>query len=304
MTQDRKRKQAVRAIQKSTGQRYTQAIKFITSPEPRPAGWTFLLPDLLNECATLPAASPAEVGGSYFDAGPPVFHSRVLGTAVPYSTVLQLAGVLAGEEHPAELTLESLVPDERAVVACGEGRFELDLNWSGVVGLCRRPNCDNQPIDSQISVCTEHLPKCDIHALIAMTQNSACCMESAEDPKLLEGSPESDLLVSAAVGIGAYTEVVQAWLDTCYLPLSEIDDVLWDNEDRALAMRHSVERERLRLDHVAYEEARRLRGEVNVCQACGKQLPGWDKQSHPLYCSRTCSPAHPPAPAVPVPCWV
>ncbi|MGA4979293.1 hypothetical protein [Streptomyces cinereoruber] len=215
--------------------------------------------------------------------------------------MLQLAGVLAGEAHPAELTLESLDPHERAVVACGERRFELDLNWSGAESLCRQPGCDDRPVDFQIVVCTEHLPQCDVHALVAMTRDSGYCVKSEEDPTLLEGLPESDLLVTAAVGIGAYTEVVQAWLDTCFLPLDEIDDVLWGDEDRALAMRHSVERERLRLDRVARKEVRRLRGETRVCQACDTELLGWNMRAHPLYCSRACSPAHPPAPAVPVP---
>ncbi|MFF9070471.1 hypothetical protein ACF09E_34515 [Streptomyces sp. NPDC014891] len=213
--------------------------------------------------------------------------------------MLQLAGVLAGEAHPAELTLESLDPHERAVIVYDERRFALDLNWSGVESLCRRPGCDNQPIDFQIVVCTEHLPQCDVHALVAMAHDSGRRVESEEDPALLEGLPESDLLVTAAVGIGAYTQVVQEWLGTCFLPLDEIDDVLWGNEDRALAMRHSVERERLRLDRVARKEVRRLRGEIRTCQACRTELLGWDMETHPLYCSRTCSPAHPPAPAVP-----
>ncbi|MEU9233512.1 hypothetical protein [Streptomyces subrutilus] len=214
--------------------------------------------------------------------------------------MLQLAGVLAAEAHPAKLTLESLEPHERAVVACSERRFALDLNWSGVDSLCQRPGCDNRPVDFQIVVCTEHLPQCDVHSLVAITRDSGCCVESEEDPTLLEGLPESDLLVRAAVGIGAYTEVVQAWLDICFFPVDEIDDVLW-NEDRAMAMRHSVERERLRLDRVARKEVRRIRGETSICQACGKELLGWDMQAHPLYCSKVCSPAHPPAPAVMVP---
>ncbi|MFF6903335.1 hypothetical protein [Streptomyces hydrogenans] len=298
MTRDRKRKLAVRAVQKSTGQRYTQAAKLVAPPEPRPAGWTFRLPDLLNECATFPAASPARGGPE-----PEVFHSRVLGAAVPYATVLQLAGVLADEAHPAELVLESLDPHERAVVVCSKRRFALDLNWSGVESLCQQPGCGDRPVDFQIVVCTEHLTQCDVHSLEAMTRESGYCVESEENPALLEGLPEADLLVRAAVGIGAYTKVVQAWLDTCFIPVDEIDDVLWTDEDRALAMRHSVERERLRLDRVARKEARRVRGETSACQTCGGQLLGWDMQAHPLYCSRACSPAHPPAPtfATPVP---
>lgn len=301
MTRDRKRKLAIRAVQERTGQRYTQAAKVIGSSEPCFAGGRFQLPDLLHECATLPAASSAEGDGSYDDSGPAVFHSRVLGAAVAISTVLQLAGVLAGEAHPAELTLESLDPHDRAVVVCGERRFALDLNWSGVERLCHRPGCGDFPVDSQIVVCTEHLPQCDVSSLVAMTCDSGYCVGSEGDPTLLEGLPEADLLVRTAVGIGAYTEVVHAWLDTCFLPVDEIDDVLWGNEDRALAMRHSVERERLRLDRVACKEARRLRGETRVCQACGKALLGWDRAAHPLYCSRSCSPAPCPAPTVPVP---
>jgi hypothetical protein len=296
MTRDRKRKLAIRAVQESTGQRYTQAAKAIGSTEPCPVGGRFRLPDLLHECAMLP-----EAADSYFDSGPAVFHSRVLGAAVPFSTVLQLAGVLAGEVHPAELTLESLEPHERAVVVCGKRRFALDLRWSGVESLCRRPGCGDRPIDFQIVVCTEHLPQCDVRSLVAMTRESGYCVGSEEDPTLLEGLPEAALLVNAAVGLGAYTEVVQAWLDTCFIPLDEIDDVFWGNEDRALAMRHSVERERLRLDRVACKEARRLRGETSVCQACDKQLLGWDMQAHPLYCSRACSPAPLPAPVVTAP---
>ncbi|MFJ9434899.1 hypothetical protein ACIRQY_35400 [Streptomyces sp. NPDC101490] len=209
--------------------------------------------------------------------------------------MLQLAGVLADETHPAELTLKSLDPHEHAVVARGERRFALDLNWSGVRRLCHQPGCDNQPVDNQIVVCTEHLAQCDVHALLTMTRESGHYAAPETDPALLEGLPEPDLLVTAAVGIGAYTEVVQAWLDTCFIPLNEIDDMLF-TEDRALAMRHSLERERLRLDRVAGKEARRLRGDTRMCQACGTQLLGWDMRAHPLYCSRACSPAHPPAP--------
>ncbi|MFD4868400.1 hypothetical protein [Streptomyces sp. NPDC058412] len=301
MTRDRKRKRAIRAVQESTGQRYTQASKCVSPPEPRPDGWTFRLSDLLHECATLPPAPAAEAGTNHYDPGPEVFQSHVLGAAVPYATVLELAGALAKEAHPAQLTLESLTPCEQAVVVCGERRIALDLNWSGVEELCRRAGCDTRPYYLPLVVCNEHLRQCDGRSLVLMARECAYAVEHDENPTRLEGLPESDLLVQAAVEIGVYTEVVQAWLDTCFAPLNEIDDMLGD-EDRALAMRHSVERERLRLDRVARKEGLRLRKEAGTCKDCDHELhPGWDLLSHPLYCSRACTPLPAPLPPPPVP---
>ncbi|MFE6272636.1 hypothetical protein ACFVQ9_28070 [Streptomyces goshikiensis] len=295
MTSDRKRKRAVRAVQESTGQRYTQASRCVIPPEPRPGPRTFRLADLLNECATLPPATE-----SHFEPGPEIFRSSVLGATVPYATVLELAGALAKEVHPAQLVLESLTPDEQAVVVCGERRIALDLNWSGVEELCRRAGCGTRPYCAPLVVCDEHLRQCDVHSLVSMARVCGYAVELEEDPERMEGLPESDLLVQAAVGIGAYTEVVQAWLDTCFFPLNEIDDMFWD-EDRALAMRHSVERERLRLDRVARKEGMRLRREAATCKACDGVLhPGWDQVSHPLYCSRACTPLPPTVKPEPV----
>ncbi|MFD7446175.1 hypothetical protein [Streptomyces sp. NPDC059909] len=89
---DKKRKDAIRAEQKASGRRYTAVARELAI-----AGTerTFLLQDLLSECATFP---PATIDWGYpEELAPAAFESRVLGGAVPFSTVKQLAGALAEE---------------------------------------------------------------------------------------------------------------------------------------------------------------------------------------------------------------
>ncbi|MFI0226406.1 hypothetical protein [Streptomyces lydicus] len=71
----------------------------------------------------------------------------------------------------------------------------------------------------------------------------------------LGGSPEADLLIKAAVARGAFELVSTSLLHACFEDPELIDEIFWD-EDEALEMRHALERERIRLQRVAREEAR------------------------------------------------
>jgi hypothetical protein len=290
MTRDKKRKAAIRETQAHTGRRYTQAAREITAATERePNG--FLLSQLLTECAT---NAPADVDWGYdSDLAPEVFHSRLLGGAVPYGTVLELAGSLAKEGRSARLTLESMSPLEVAVVVCGKRRFQLILTQDMARELCQTPACPNDQPDWAFLHCSSHLPDCNGDALVSMTEEWAYGFktDAGRDMERREGSAEADLLIKAATANGTYERVSKALLDSLFAAPDELDDLFW-SEEETLAMQHAIERERLRLHNVARSEARRLWKIFGACRTCGGRLNayGWDPSVPPRFCSANCVP--------------
>ncbi|MGW7261290.1 hypothetical protein [Streptomyces sp. NPDC054834] len=293
MTRDKKRKAAIRETQVQTGRRYTQAAREMTAATGRePSG--FLLSQLLTECATV---APVDVDWGYdSELAPEVFHSRLLGGAVPYGTVLELAGSLAQEGRSARLTLESMSPLEEAVVVCGNRRFRLILTQDMARELCRTPACRNGQPGWAFLHCPSHLPDCSGDALVSMAEEWAYGFSSdaGRDVSRLEGSAEADLLIKAATANGTYERVIKALLDSLFVAPDALDDMFW-SEEETLAMQHAIERERLRLHNVARTEARRLWKVSGACVTCGGRLNayGWDPSVPPRFCSANCVPPAP-----------
>jgi hypothetical protein len=293
MTRDKKRKAAIRETQIQTGRRYTQAAREMTAATERePNG--FLLSQLLTECATV---APAAIDWGYdSELAPEVFHSRLLGGAVPYGTVLELAGSLAQEGRSARLTLESMSPLEEAVVVCGNRRFQLILTQDMARELCQTPACRNDQPGWAFRHCSSHLPDCSGDALVSMTEDWAYSFktDTGRDVDRLEGSAEADLLIKAATANGTYERVSKALLDSLFAAPDELDDLFW-SEEETLAMQHAIERERLRLHNVARTEARRLWKVSGACATCGGRLNayGWDPGVPSRFCSTNCVPAAP-----------
>jgi hypothetical protein len=129
VTQDKKRKAAIRKAQQASGRRYAAVAREMSTFSPG----SFQLRDLLAECASRPAV---DLGWESLhpDFAPSVFESDLIGTAIPYGTVLQLAGLLARDGRAARLTVESVSPQESVVVTCTGRRIELmisqDSAWS------------------------------------------------------------------------------------------------------------------------------------------------------------------------------
>ncbi|MFD8028051.1 hypothetical protein ACFV3F_04705 [Streptomyces sp. NPDC059717] len=291
MTKDKKRKADVRAVQQATGWRYTQVAREWAQTTGG-VGRTFLLKELLTECATLP---PAAVTWTYDEVlAPAVFESRLLGAVVPYGTVLELAGALAQQGTNAQLLLESLDPLETSVVVYGERRFSLVLSQDLVFELCRKPGCVYQLVSPIIAWCRDHLADCGTDALAAIASEWGHARSeelAGSDLARLGGSREADLLVKAAVARGAFEIVSTSLLHACFEDLEVLDDPLYD-EVRAVDMRHAIERERIRLQRVAQAESRRLRQSAVSCAACGTVLmPHGDLRLPPQYCSKDCVPA-------------
>ncbi|WP_411147419.1 hypothetical protein [Streptomyces sp. A30] len=301
MTKDKRRKAEIRAAQQSTGRRYAQLAREMAAGPARTAR-TFLLSELLNECATLP---PADVDWGYdAEYAPAVFHSQVLGEAIPYGTVLELAGSLAREGHKARITVESLHPLETAFVVCNERRFRLIITQERADELCRTPDCQQEPTSWAFSRCDSHLADCDAQTLTRMASDwgHARNEELDRDPSRLGGSPEADLLIKAAVASGAFEQISKTLLHMCFEDPDMIDEVFW-NEADALAMRYGLERERLRLYDVARKEALRIRAKIGSCPTCKGPFPDpslrmWDPGMPPQFCSKDCLPPSAPAPAV------
>ncbi|MFI1621840.1 hypothetical protein ACH4VT_33510 [Streptomyces lydicus] len=294
MTRDKKRKTAVRAAQLATGHRYIRAARELATTAQ--AHRMFLLKELLAECATMP---PADVDWEDLEGyGPSVFESALLRAAVPFGTVLELAGALAREGTDAQLRLESLTPLESATIIAGERRFELILNQELVYELCRQLGCPHQPVNPIIIRCREHLADCDEKELAAMAGEWGVALHEElgrDAPHRLGGSPEADLLIEAAVARGAFETVSTSFLHACFEDPELIEEIFWD-EDEALDMRHALERERIRLQRVAREEAHRASKKAGFCVVCGTQLVGAGLHIPPQYCSRDCVPPPTSAP--------
>jgi hypothetical protein len=284
VTRDRKRKAAVREAQRITGRRYTALAREMQ----RDTGKTFVLAELLAECATLP---PAFVDWDFpSSSAPAVFDSRLLGTVVPYGAVMELSGTLAHEGPQAAITLESLRPEFEAVVACRDRRLQIVLTQDSVYDLCRTPGCPHQPVGWSITLCEQHLPECEAKELIRMARGLGYDRREfcEQAPTRLEGSPEADLLIKAAVAQGLYEPVSAVFLLACFGDPNLYDDEFSDAAD-SLAMEHALERERLRLHGVGSTEARRLRGTSKSCANCGQHLHGWNPKLPPRVCFK-CAP--------------
>ncbi|MEU9849219.1 hypothetical protein [Streptomyces sp. NPDC047985] len=315
MTRDKKRKAAVRATQAATGERYVRAARASAGPVNGPVdGKTdgpergrvesvFALRELLGECATLP---PVEVDWGWdpdFGGGPDVFYSQLLGAAIPFGTVLELAGQLAREGRGVELCLEALSPLGSAVVSAGQRRFNLIISQDSVYELCGKPRCSSTPEDELIPWCREHLAECTPDALVAMAEDWGYAQSDGSDDDLTArgGAEEAVALIRAAVTQGVYERVLAKLLDACFDSEDVIDErAFWDAE-RALAIRQAIERERLRLEQAAAAEYRRIQKETGACAVCGKGFRfGIDMAVPAQYCSPGCVPP-PPATAVPDP---
>ncbi|MET8746387.1 hypothetical protein [Streptomyces sp. NPDC004728] len=319
MTRDKKRKAAVRATQKATGLRYTQAARLMPEPETEapagpsgPAGdrigQSFTLQELLGECATFPpAVVDWDWDPEYKCQGPDVFQSKLLGAAIPFGTVLELAGELSREGRGTLLHLESLSPLESAVVSSGgQRRFELIITQDSVYELCRQSRCSSHPQNELIPWCRDHLAECDPGVLVDTARDWGYAhYELTNNYAAREGTKEAVALIQAATAQGTYNKVLSTILNACFESDDVIDEkVFWDAED-ALAIRQAIERERLRLEQAAEAEYRRIQGKVGACVACGKPFRyGIDMDIPARYCSPGCVPPPPPvAEPEPDPWW-
>ncbi|MGW7197339.1 hypothetical protein [Streptomyces chryseus] len=289
--------QRAREAQRKTGGKYTTLFRNAGAPPKRIA-----FRDLLTECSTLPEVSVNwGYHPDYEHAGPRMFRSEVLGGPMPYGTVLALAGELSGVNLGAPLGLESHSPLETAIVSCQGRRFELMISQDGVYELCRTTGCLRHPVSTwAIPWCSDHLTRCSADVLFEMAREwgYGCHEAHNRQPDGASGSVEGDSLIRAAVATGAFTEVSKALVEACFEDPDLIDDVYWDAEV-AMAVRHGMDREKLRLTKVASAEAARLRKVADgSCAACGQSLArhpqGWSVP--PQFCSAECVPASPPQP--------
>ncbi|WP_329448863.1 hypothetical protein OG906_37990 (plasmid) [Streptomyces sp. NBC_01426] len=96
--------------------------------------------------------------------------------------------------------------------------------------------------------------------------------------------------MQAAVAQGAFEKVAEALISYCFTASELIDDVHRDGEE-AMAVRHGIDRERLRLTKVASKEGARIRLSVELsCVACGAPLT----RGAPVDCHR-CHPSPQPS---------
>lgn len=287
--------QRAREAQRKTGGKYTALLRNAGTPPP-----SVPFRDLLTECSTQPEVS-VDWGyhPDYEHVGPRMFRSQVLGGPVPYGTVLALAGALSDVDLGATLRLESYSPLETATVSCEGRRFELMISQDGVYELCRTTGCHHHPVNEwAIPWCSDHLAGCSADALFQMACEWGHSCHETHDPKPdgASGGIEGDLLIRAAVAKGAFTEVSKALVEACFQDPDLIDDVYWDAEV-AMAVRHGMDREQLRLTKVANAEAARIRKAVgDSCAVCSRTLSLNPRglAIPPQFCSAECVPAPPP----------
>ncbi|MEV6682162.1 hypothetical protein AB0N09_35675 [Streptomyces erythrochromogenes] len=298
-----------RSVQEQSGGKYTPLLRAgghgpsglgPTAASPTEHGG-FPLRALIAECATLPPSLPD--WGWHPDAieqcAPKTFESQLLGTHIPFGTVMALAGELAQRGHADPVTVESVSPLEDAVVRCAHRRFQLHLSQDGLYELCRTPACTGYPVHATIHHCADHLADCSTSQLKAMATDwgYARKQEMEHDPARIGGSTDADHLVRAAAANGAYAAVATALLHAAFEDPGIIDDVPWNNPTGAVDMLHGMEHERIRLARIAITEVRRLRAAAGLCTACGKPLPSYG----PLLeipigcCSTACTPSRPTA---------
>ncbi|WP_406291916.1 hypothetical protein [Embleya sp. NBC_00896] len=272
---------------------YTALTRDDLGPCAAQPGDSVVLGNLLVECATFPEAI-FEWADREWDPRwvPEVFASRVLGVTVPVGSVLELCGIMADEGRGAVLTVESLTPQCQVVFACHIRRFALFLTQAGAAELCPVPGCSAGPIHEHIFRCRRHLVDCDVDepARMAREYGGTRREELDRDPARMAGDPHADLLAKAAAAHGAAEPVNAAYLDGLFDP-EMIDEIHWDPTE-ALAMRHALEREGLRLRRVADTETRLIRARIKNCTTCGGGLSPWAVQAVPPYlCAGACVPS-------------
>ncbi|MEU6235393.1 hypothetical protein [Kitasatospora sp. NPDC047058] len=137
-----------RALADQAQIRYADALRTVRA---NAAGLTVGM--LLLECSTQPDyRGPCWPEGSGWDcreceacAPPARFFSQLLGTPVPYDSVLQLVGALASGPHRAglgdDLVIEELAPGHEVRVRAGGRRFEIGLSQGDVWELCAATGC-------------------------------------------------------------------------------------------------------------------------------------------------------------------
>ncbi|MFD9484609.1 hypothetical protein ACFWBX_11500 [Streptomyces sp. NPDC059991] len=301
-------KSRARNRQKRQDSKYTQALRngspaSSSAPAQNEAGGVpgpFRLGDLLAECTTFPTVS-IEDDLERLTFG---FQSKLLGRAIPTGTVLSLAGALAREGVGMELAVESVSHHGMVVTPASPWydpvRLQMSLLEDWTVPLCPTPRCSQHAIDHRaIDRCHEHLTACNIPTLIRMARWWGQAHRDAHDadPERLGDHRKAALLVKAAVVQGGSETVIEALLLTLFEHEADIEENIWD-EAEALAMRHAIARERVRLRGIARDEARRLRKATEGCPTCGKGLYFLPEAPPypPQYCSPQCAAAQPPAP--------
>ncbi len=297
MTQDRKRKQAVRARQQLTSRRYTPLAREDAARHPQ-AGQAFSLGALLAECTSAPVTVPAwfkaitDEGAADW-APPKSFFSKLLGVDVPHGTILELAGLLAQRGLDTQCRVESADPDHRVVVVTEGWRFDLCLTQEMVNECCRQPACPRRPFGTDIIWCDEHLRRRSLPELIEMAARLgySTVQEADYEPERCGGEPGADLLVRAAVAYAGSAAVIDRLISTGFDDPDSAAE--WSADDTLeMRLRHAIDRERLRLRNVARAEADRIRQLTEACPTCGtKPTPGPQATDFPpRYCSRRCAP--------------
>ncbi|WP_420082834.1 hypothetical protein ACN6AT_37575 (plasmid) [Streptomyces sp. JL4002] len=254
---------------------------------------------LLAECATKPAAD-VDWGEVLFpEVLPDVFESEIVGGAIPYCSVLALAGALSAYGPNHELRVEFLDPLDEAVVASRRRRFRITILTASVDELCRKPRCHDRPVlNGVVEYCEHHLARCSPEILrdLASDLGSYVCMDAAGTLERRGGSPEADILIRAATARGAFSQVRDAFLHGAYMDPTDIDDTFME-QSAAMEMRHAIEREDVRLQEVARSEYRSIRNFAGTCRMCGQDLRWllFDLQVPAEYCTAACAQSAPAA---------
>lgn len=269
---------------------------------------TFRLRDLLAECTTFPEISIE-------DAGEPLtfgIHSKVLGRPIPSQAVLSLAGALSRDGVGAELAIESTNWQTMVVTPANRwikpARWEISLTLGWISPLCLVPHCRNPPLDRVIDHCDSHVTEYDAPLLITKAKWWAQDHRDHRDvhganPESMGGDRKAEVLVRAAAAKGASKEVIETLLVTLFEREEDIEegieDGIWD-EDEAMALRHAIDRERLRLKRHARDAARYISKCTAECPACGVAPPGHYRYDEappypPQFCSLQCAASAQPA---------
>ncbi|WP_380286506.1 hypothetical protein [Kitasatospora purpeofusca] len=302
MTQDRKRKQTVRALQQLTGRRYTPLAREDAVRRPQ-TGQPFSLGELLAECTSAPVTVPAwfldcDAGGEPGWEPPKSFFSELLGVDVPHGTVLELAGLLAQTGLGTRCRVESADPDHRALVVAGERRFDLCLTQERIDECCRQPTCLSMPVGEDVVWCGEHLRRRSLPELVHMAHRLATTtvQDADYEPERCGGGHGADRLVKAAVAHAGSETVIKTLIGSGFDDPDHVAEWSWD-DTLEMRLRHAIDREGLRLRNVAQAEAERVRQATDACPTCGTRplLPFRLTDFPPQYCSRRCAPKPVPA---------
>ncbi|MET9078946.1 hypothetical protein ABZX95_44080 [Streptomyces sp. NPDC004232] len=283
--------QRARAAQHETGAKYTAALRHATAAGTSPK--VFSLRELLAECTTS-SEWPGEHPEVDAEWAPRMFDSALLGGPVPYTTVLLLTGELAAMGLSAEMTMESRDGFHTALVACGGRRFELVLtqdDW--VTELCLVPGCERYPVAAAL------IPFCEYRHLAERGGAELATMawqwghnqrqEFESTPTLAHSGDQGDALIAAAVVQGAFSKVAAELVDGCYGDPNLIDETYLDDAE-AMAIRHAMDNERLRLRKRARSAAAHIRKLAGGLCICGADLRIAPEANVPArYCSAWCA---------------